>query len=312
MNMDSSKLRSVLFAAIIGIVAAFAYHLSGVFPAYEYRTDIFVGEYATGDGFQAFEPISATEQFVRDTLLIAPTTEELRKLGVSEVRTAAIVATVEAGKVLRVHSVSPEDGVDRVKAIHRFVADGILERLKPRVSYARARLDSRLSLAQENLKAALNEAVIFSEIMAEAKASEVKTREQARKLADQIAELDGAGRGVTLPNTRGDGAPTETIDLSIRGQLSMYQKLGLAEIPLLRADTARTGVSLREAVAQSRLAIRDLNSQIAVFREPAVTQFVSRSVSPARPALLVLLMVGLVAGLATYYATRMIRRAISS
>ena len=122
MNIDSSKLRSVWFAALVGIVAAFAYHRSGVLPTYEYRTDIFAGEYATGDGFQAFEPISATEQFVRDTLLIAPTTEELRKLGVSEVRTAAVVAAVEAGKVLRVRSVSPEDGVDRRKGhspVHR-------------------------------------------------------------------------------------------------------------------------------------------------------------------------------------------------
>jgi hypothetical protein len=310
MNMDSRKLRSVWFAVIVGIVAAFAYHLSGVFPTYEYRTDIFVGEYTTGDGFQAFEPISSTEQFVRDTLLIAPTTEELRKLGVSEVRTAAVVSTVEAGKVLRVHSVSPEDGLDRVKAIHRFIADSILERLKPRVSYTRTRLDNRLSSAQENLKAASNEAVIFSEIIAEAKASEVKTREQARKLADQIAELDGLGRGLPSPATSGEGAPTETMDFSIRGQLSMYQKLGLAEIPFLRADTARAVVELGKTIAQSRQSIKDLNDQIAVFREPAVTQFVSRSVSPVRPALLVLLMVGLVAGLATYYTTRMLQRAI--
>ena len=146
--------------------------------------------------------------------------------------------------------------------------------------------------------------------MAEAKASEVKTREQARKLADQIAELDGPGRGLPSPATRGEGAPTETMDLSIRGQLLMYQILGLAEIPFLRADTARAVVELDKTITQSRQSIKDLNDQIAVFREPAVTQFVSRSVAPVSPALLTLLMVGLVAGLATYYTTRMIRRAI--
>ncbi|MGB8398417.1 hypothetical protein, partial [Bradyrhizobium sp.] len=99
--------------------------------------------------------------------------------------------------------------------------------------------------------------------------------------------------------------------MGIRGQLAMYQKLGLAEIPFLRADSARTVVALGQTVTQTRQTIKDLKDQIAVFREPAVTQFVSRSVSPTRPGFLMPLLVGLVAGLAAFFAARIILKQIS-
>jgi uncharacterized coiled-coil protein SlyX len=312
--MDLSKRKSLLFAVAGGLIAALAYFASGVFPSYEYRTDVFVGEHATDDGFQSFEPVSATELFVRDTLLFAPATEELIKFGVKEPRLFAIITIVEGGQTIRIHSVSAENDIDRVKAVHRFVADGILTRLKPRAAYVRARLDNRLSSAEEGLKFASNNLAIFSEIVADAKASEAETLEQARKLTHQIQELDRSEQDSARPARTGGGEGTgnEATDLSIRGQLAMYQKLGLAEIPFLRADSARTIVSLGQTAAQSRQTIKELTNQITVFREPAVTQFVSRSVSPTRPRLLALLVVGLVAGLATYYAARAILRGKSA
>jgi hypothetical protein len=311
MTMESNKRNSLWFAGAVGLIAALAYSAIGVLPSYEYRTDVFVGEYATDDGFQSFEPVAATERFVLDTLLTAPTNEELRKLGVREARLGAIISVVEAGKVIRIQTVAAEDGIERLKAIHSFVADGILARLKPRAMYVRARLDTRLSSAEESLKSASNNQAVFSEIVADAKASEARTREQARKLAEQIATLDGSEQGSPPPAGARENAGNETAEPNIRGQLAMYQKLGLAEIPFLRADSARTIVALEQTINQSRQTIKDLTDQVAVFREPAVTQFLSRSHSPTRPGRLMQLLVGLVAGLAAFFVARIILRRIS-
>jgi hypothetical protein len=302
MIMDFSKRKPLLFAVAAGLIAALAYFVSGVFPAYEYRTDVFIGEYATDDSFHSFEPVAATELFVRDTLFLQPTTEELRRLGVAELRSSAIITIVEAGQTIRIHSVSVESDIDRVMAVHRFVSDGILARLRPRAAYVRARLNNRLSSAEERLKSASGNLAIFSEIATDARASQAKTLELARKLTYQIPELDQSEKDSNPPARTGVGAETgNAADLSIRGQLAMYQKLGLAEIPFLRADSARTVVSLGQTAAQSLQTINDLSQQITAFREPTVTEFVARSVSPTKPRVLVLLMVGLVAGFATYY-----------
>lgn len=308
MVMDSSKTRSLWLAGVVvGLIAALAYYAIGVVPLYEYRTDVFVGEHANDDGFQTFEPVSATESFILDTLFVAPTTPELNRLKVKQVRWAANITVVEAGKTIRIHSMSAEDGVDRIRAVHQFIADGILARLKPRAAYIKARLDSRLLSAEEGLKVASNNLAIFSEIVADAEASEVKTRERARELADQIAGIERSGRRSSpAVTTGGEGVDNEVTSLSVRGQLDMYQKLGLAEIPFLRADSARTVVSLSQTGAQSRQAVRDLTEQIGVFREPTVTQFMLRSVSPTRSGLLLPMIIGLVAGLVTYYAARAI------
>ena len=305
MILGTRKSMSLWFAGAVGLIAAFLYYLS-VPPAYEYQTDVFVGEYASVDGFQSFEPVSVTELFVFDKLLVARTTPELRRLGVEQARTGAIITVVEAGKTIRISSVSAEDGIDRVKAVHRFIADGILARLKPRAAYMKAQLENRLSAAEQGLKVVSNSLATFSEIVADAKDSELKTMEQASKLADQIA---GVERSVASPSAQvagaGEGTGNDAIDVSIRGQLSVYKKLGLADIPFLRADSARTVLALRQTAVQSQQTISELTNQIAVFQEPAVTQFVSRSVSPRRPGL-GLLVVALVAGLATYHAMRAI------
>jgi hypothetical protein len=153
-------------AGAVGFVAAFAYYMSGVSPTHEYLTDVFVGEYASDDGFQPFEPVSATESFILDKLFVTPAAPELSKLGVEQVRLVAIIKVVEAGKTIRILSVSEEDGIDRVKAVHRFIADGILARLKPRAAYLKARLDNRLLSAEEALKGAANSLAVFSEIVA--------------------------------------------------------------------------------------------------------------------------------------------------
>lgn len=317
--MDLSERKPLLFAVAAGpiaagLIAALTYFASGPFPMYEYRTNVFVGEYFTEDGFHSFEPVSLTEAFVYDNLFVAPTTPDLSKLGVKEVRSAAIITVIDAGKTIRIRSVSAEDGVDRVRAVHQFVADGILARLRPSAAFVKARLENRLLSAEEGLKVVSDNLAFFSEIVVDAKASEAKTREQARKLADQIAEVERLGKGSSPPAATGGGEGTgnEATELSIRGQLAMYQKLGLAEIPFLRADSARTIVSLGQTAAQSRQTIRDLTAQMAVFREPAVTQFVSRVVSPTRPGLLLPAVVGLVAGLGTYYAARAIARGKSA
>ena len=305
MILGTRKSMSLWFSGAVGLIAAFAYYLS-VPPAYEYQTDVFVGEYASDDGFQSFEPVSATESFILDKLLVARTTPELRGVGVEQARTAAIITVVEAGKTIRIHSVSAEDGIDRVKAVHRFVADGILARLKPRAAYMKARLENRLSAAEQGLRVVSNSLATFSEIVVEAKDSESKTMEQASKLADQIGGVERpvASSSAQVAGAR-EGMGNDATDVSIRGQLSMYKKLGLADIPFLRADSARTVLALRQTAVQSQQTISELTNQIAVFQEPAVTEFVSRSASPRRPVLGFLL-IGLVVGFATYYAMRAI------
>jgi len=306
MVMNSTRRKSLFIASVVGLAAAFAYHASGAFPSYEYRTDVFVGEYAIDDGFQSFEPVSTTELFIRDTLAIAPTPEELRKFGVREVRSDAIIRAVEGGKSIRIHSLSTESGTDRIKAVHQFIVDGILARLKPRADHVRVRLQNRLTAAEEVLKSASTNLNTFSEIVADAKTSEARTREQVRQLADRIASLDRTeGLPPSASASRGE-VMGELSGLNIRSQLALYQKLGLAEIPFMRADSARTAVALDQTAAQARQAIRDLTEQIGVFREPAVALFAMRSESPTKPGLLLLLMVGLVAGLAAYLATQAI------
>lgn len=54
--MDWSKQKSLGFAGAVGLVAAIAYSAIGVFPAYEYRTDVFVGEYALTMVFNPSSP----------------------------------------------------------------------------------------------------------------------------------------------------------------------------------------------------------------------------------------------------------------
>ena len=306
MIVDIRKNMLLWFAGAVGLVAAFAYFMSGVSPTHEYLTDVFIGEYASDEGFQSFEPVSATESFILDKLFVAPTAPELSKLGVEQVRLVAIIKVVEAGKTIRILSVSEEGGIDSVKAVHGFIADGILARLKPRAAYVKARLDNRLSSAEEALKVASNSLAVFSEIVANSKASESQTLEQARNLADQIADVEHSVQGSSSATVTGSGKGTgnDANGSGIRDQLSMYKKLGLAEIPFLRADSARTLVALGQTVTQSRQTIRELTDQIAVFREPAVTEFVSRSVSSKKPRLLGLLLVGLVAAFAAYFAMR--------
>jgi hypothetical protein len=261
-----------------------------------------MGEAARDDAFQPFEPATVTESFVRDSLLIAPTTEELKKLGVRETGSNVLVSVMEAGKSLRIRSTASEDDVARVKAVHQFVADGILNRLKARATYAKARLESRLSEAQERLRLASNGLAIFSEILSDAKASEATIRELARQLANETSEHYSSP-----PIAATDG--TEPIGLTKRGQLTMYQRLGLTEIPSLRADSARTIIDLEQSAAQSRQVIKDLNAQVAVFREPVVTQFMVRSTSPAgSSSRLLTLLVGLVAGFTTYFAARVVQK----
>jgi uncharacterized coiled-coil protein SlyX len=313
MTMESSKRNMLWFAAAaVGLIAALAYSVLGTGPTYAYRTDVFIGEHAAKDEFQPFEPVSATEAFVLNTLLIAPTTDELRKLGVREVRWSALINVVEAGRVIRIQTVAGEDDIQRVKTVHKFIADGILERIRPRAAYVRALLDGRLASAEETLRSASENLAALTEIITDARTSEAKIREQAHKIADQIAALEQSGQASPPPlASAGEGPGNEAADLGIRGQLAMYQKLGLAELPFLRVDGARTVVALRQAIAQSRQTIREINGEISFFREPVVTQFVLRGASATKPGLLMTMLVGLVAGLAAYVAGRAILRRTS-
>ena len=309
MMVDVRRNMSLWLAGAVGLVAAFAYFMIGGSPTYEYLTDVFVGEYASDDGFQPFEPVSATESFILDKLFVAPTTPELSRFGVEQLRSVVIVKVVEAGKTIRILSVSDEEGVDRVKAVHRFIADGILARLKPRATYVKTRLNNRLLSAQEALKVASDNLAVFSEIVANSKASELQTLDQARSLADQIAGVERPPRGSRSAEGAdgGKGAGNEAVGPGARDQLSMYKKLGLAEIPFLRADSARTVVALGQTVTQSRQTIRELTEQVSAFREPVVAEFVLRSVSSKRPRILGLVLVGLIAAFASYYAIRAIK-----
>jgi hypothetical protein len=303
--MDSSKRMPLAFAIAIGIIAALVYYYAnGLVPRYQYRTDVSVGEFARGDSLDPIEPAAVMEVFVRDTLLIAPTTDELKKLGVREAGSSALITVIEAGKSLRIRSTAAESDVALVKAVHQFVADGILNRLKGRATYLKSRLEGRLAEAQEKLQFALNDLAVFSEIGSDAKASEGRVRELARNLSNEISEHDRPQQSPSPPAA----AEGEGPDLSKRGQLAMYQKLGLAEIPLLRAKSAQTIVDLEQAVAQLRQAIRDLNEQIAVFREPAVTLFMERSISPVGSSRLLTLLVGLLTCVATFVAVLTLRR----
>jgi hypothetical protein len=309
LTVELSKRKPLVFALAIGFVVACVYYFaSGLFPKYEYRTDIFLGEFAVENGLQPLEPSATTELFVRDTLLIAPTTEELTRLGVREIRSSVLVTVIEAGKSLRIRSTAAEDDVARIKAVHQFVADGILNRLKGRAAFVKARLESRLSEVQERLQFVSNNLVVLSEIVSDAKASEARVLELARHLADEISELDRSQRDSSPPAATAEG---EGLGLGNRRQLAMYQKLGLAEIPMLRATSARTIVDLQQSAAQSRQVIKDLNEQLAAFREPAVTQFMLRSVSPEGSGRLLTLLVGLVAGFMTFFAARAFRIGLS-
>jgi hypothetical protein len=264
-----------------------------------------VGEFVRDDVFQPFEPAAVTESFVRDSLLIAPTTEELKKLGVMETGSSVLVTVVEAGKTLRIRSTAAEGDVARTKAVHQFIADGILNRLKGRAMYAKARLERRLLEAQERLGFASKNLAIFSEILSDAKTSEATIRELARQLANEISENSRSQQGSSPPIAATDA----TDGLTRRGQLTVYQRLGFAEIPSLQANSATTVVDLEQSAAQSQQVITDLNAQLAVFREPVVTQFMVRSISPAgSSSRLLTLLVGLVAGFTTYFAARLIQK----
>jgi hypothetical protein len=308
--VDSRQRKPLVFAIAIGIVAACAYYYaSGLFPKYEYRSDIFLGEFAADNSFQPLEPPVSTEFFVRDTLLIAPTTDELTRLGVTDMRSSVLVTVIEAGKSLRIRTTAAEADVARIKAIHQFVADRILDRLRGRAGYVKARLESRLSEAQESLQFLTHILAIVSEIGSNAKANEARVQELARKLDDEISKHDRSQQGSSPPAAAAEG---EGLGLSRRGQLAMYQKLGLAEIPLLRATSAKTIIDLEQSAARSRQVIKDLNEQLAVFREPAVTQFALRSVSSVGSSRLLTLLVGLVAGFMAYLAAWAVQKGLSS
>ncbi|SDN37307.1 hypothetical protein [Afipia sp. GAS231] len=306
MMMDSSERRSIWIAGTVGLAAALAYYAVGIIPTYEYRTDVSVGEYAVEDGFQTFEPVASTEQYVRDKVLVAPVPDDLKNLGVIQLRLEAIVTVVDTGRTVRILSVAEESRIERITAVHRFIADGILDRIKPRSEHTKVRLRNKLAAEEEVLKLASSSMPVFSEITSDAKKSEVKIQEMARHLADEIVRLDqiegspsSAGAGETMINMG--------MGLSRRGQLALSQRLGMVELPQLRADIARTYLSLGQTVTQSRRTIADLTGQLAVLREPAVTQFVVRSASSTKPGLVVVL-VGLVAGLATYLIAFAIRK----
>ena len=240
---------------------------------------------------------------------VAPPTDELRRQLVRDARSNALVALVEAGRFLRIRSIAAEDDVARIKAIHRFIADGVIERLGARAGFVKARLENRLSEARERLKVVSNSLAIFSEIASDAKASEVKLQELVRKLADESRlerlQADSAADNVdTTTAAREDGVTS-----SRHGQLGMYQRLGIAELPTLRAESAKNIADLGQRMVQLQLAEWDLTNQLAAFRDPAMTQFMVRSTSPVGPPALLLVMVVFAAGVASYVAARIVQAA---
>ena len=305
MIREALEHKSLLFAMAVGIVAASACYAMGLFSRYEYRSDIFLGEFASENSVQPFEPATTTELFVQDTLFFAPPTDEMKKQGVSDIRSNAIVTLIEAGRFLRIRSLAAEDEVARIKAIHRFIADGVIERLAARAGFVKARLENRLSEARERLKVVSNSLAILSEIASDAKASEVKLQELVRKLADESRlEQPQPHNADATTAAREDG-----VTLSRHGHLGMYQRLGIAELPTLRAESAKNIADLGQRVVQLQLVELDLTNQLAAFRDPEMTQFMVRSTSPVGPPALLLVMVVFAAGAVSYVAARIVQKA---
>ena len=294
------------WSGVMGLTAGLLYLIANHTSLYQYRTDVSLGEFAADNNFQTFEPIGVTESFIRETLLLSPPSEELKKFGVIDVRSNALVTTIEAGRAVRVVSTAAEDDLELVKAVHRFIADGTIDHLKRLVDYVKLRLVSRRSAAEQALKVASDNLVLFSQLGSDGKLSESKTRELTQRLSDELSKLRQAEAPVSASD--GDDPLRNGGGMNLRGQFAFTQRLGLVDLPVLRADMAKAMANFSQTAAQAQQAIKDTSDQLEAFREPTVTVFAQRSLSPVRPSLLMPLLVALVAALVAYGVATVIRR----
>jgi hypothetical protein len=301
--------KSVYLAGTIGLIAGMAYYAVGkIQAAYQYRTDIFIGDYASSDSFQPLDVAASLVGFVNDKLLTGPTTEELMNLRVDEIGARVLMSVVDSGKSVRLRSIAGASDLEQATAIHRYLADQVLERLKARSLYLKTRLSNRLVAAQEALNTSSSSLATYSELNSTAKVSETRIKELADKLGKEIAELDRRQQGVSpsVPATADD----ELVGLSRRQQLALFEKLASAEIPQLRNDSSRAIAEVQKTMMESQQRIREYTNEMSAFHEPAISEFMQRSVKPAGPSGLIRLLIGFFAGFLLYFAARYIRRVV--
>jgi len=133
-----------------------------------------------------------------------------------------------------------------------------------------------------------------------------------RKPDGRVGGQNEAAGGATAAS---EGVPRfgdSTLALGKRGQLAMYQNLGLYDLPRVRLDGERAVMQADASAADNEQRIRDLTLEISMLDPPRITRFAERSLNPAGPRKALRLLIGFFAGamiyLGIFFCVQWVRR----
>jgi hypothetical protein len=268
---------------------------------YQYTTDLFLGESLIGESIQPLENVTTLHAMLKDSILAWPDSS-LQDIGVLDLEKEVLTLTIDNGRGIRLRSEGPDEDLERIKAMHRFVADRTLAHLKQREAFFRGRAEGRLQGAKRTLQVADQARELFSAGAAQAGADVSRLAQAIQELRAEISEEGNRGdaSGAASASEGLPHAGDSTFALGKRGQLAMYQNLDLADLPKVRLDSEKAEAEAGKTAAEMEQRIRDLTLEISMIDPPRVTRFAERSLTPAGPRKLVRLTIGFIGAGAIY------------
>jgi hypothetical protein len=248
-----------------------------------FTTEVRLGSTGTG---ALFEPVATTLSRLQDDILEYAPEELLRNYKISELKSHVVFLPVDSGTVIRLRTVGAENDRTMVEAIHRYIADQVINRLLPLATAERNRLQSQIERVQGNLKAIDRLQGEYRSFKADNEKTQARLGELSRGLRNTIA-------GQAQQNPPSKEAPELAASYVLIRDIETLQ---IVTAPLYHAQSRFDDARLDRDKADLQADEKRWAQELSRWERPSIARFAVAGKGPFLSSLPGYLIMGVMAG----------------